>query len=157
VQVTVGQDSGTTLTVVPRYLPQGDVPCYNDFFSPTLPPIPASLSVEYPAQIWFDVQVAGASGAGAPTGTVQLFDAGNPIATLTLDPNGYAYGLEGESPDYYYNNCLEYQVELANIPVFNAGAHTITATYSGDNTFPPRARRCLLLQLTSLRTPIRPL
>jgi len=31
-----------------------------------------------------------------------LFDAGNPIATLTLDPNGYAYGLEGESPDYYY-------------------------------------------------------
>ena len=136
VQVTVGQDSGTTLTVVPRYLPQGDVPCYNDFFSPTLPPIPASLSVEYPAQIWFDVQVAGASGAGAPTGTVQLFDAGNPIATLTLDPNGYAYGLEGESPDYYYNNCLEYQVELANIPVFNAGAHTITATYSGDNTFP---------------------
>jgi len=92
--------------------------------------------VEYPAQIWFDVQVAGASGAGAPTGTVQLFDAGNPIATLTLDPNGYAYGLEGESPDYYYNNCIEYQVELANIPVFNAGAHTITATYSGDNTFP---------------------
>jgi len=157
VQVTVGQDSGTTLTVVPRYLPQGDVPCYNDFFSPTLPPIPASLSVEYPAQIWFDVQVAGASGAGAPTGTVQLFDAGNPIATLTLDPTAtptvWRESRRITTTTTAWSIRLSWRTSRSLTRERTPSRRRIRATTRSR----PRARRCLLLQLTSLRTPIRPL
>ncbi len=138
VQVTVGQDSGTTVSVVSRAVPQGDLTCTTDYYYPTFGP---ATTFEYPNQIWFDATVTGASGTGAPTGTVTLSDsynggASSVIATLTLDPDGYAYGLEGVDPIYFNENCLLYQVEYANIPIFSAGTHIITAAYSGDNTFP---------------------
>jgi hypothetical protein len=53
-------------------------------------------------------------GAGTPTGTVTFSDGGSPIGTATLDPSG-----------------------TATITPWSlaAGAHTITASYRGDNTF----------------------
>jgi hypothetical protein len=49
-----------------------------------------------------------------PTGTVLLMDGATSLGTLTLDSNGNASIM---------------------IPLFTAGTHTITVTYSGDNNY----------------------
>jgi hypothetical protein len=68
---------------------------------------------------WFQVQIAGASGAGVPTGTVTLSSAGKPLGTYPLDENGTIYIQEG--PGQAFDPGL--------------GAYTIEASYSGDSSF----------------------
>ena len=85
----------------------------------------------YGADIWIDAQVAGGSGTGVPTGTVTLNEDGNLLATLNLDANGHAFTLAGPISN---NNCL-YLYDYSNVPTFTGGSHSITASYSGDQTY----------------------
>lgn len=69
----------------------------------------AGQSVTFTATV-----AAVAPGAGMPTGTVTFFDGVTPLGTVTLNGSGQA---------------------TLSTSTLTTGAHTITATYSGDNSF----------------------
>jgi hypothetical protein len=76
----------------------------------------ASTQLTYPGATNVTVCVSGATKA-TPTGTVQIDDGATTLTTLTLGGNGCAY--------WYIS------------PGLNAGAHSMTAVYSGDKNNPP--------------------
>ncbi|MGB6743165.1 MAG: Ig-like domain repeat protein [Terracidiphilus sp.] len=76
----------------------------------------ASTQLIYPGATNVTVCVSGATKA-TPTGTVQIVDGATVLTTLTLGGNGCAY--------WYIS------------PGLKAGAHSITAVYSGDKNNPP--------------------
>ncbi|MGA3193455.1 MAG: protease pro-enzyme activation domain-containing protein [Terriglobales bacterium] len=88
--------------------------------------------------IWAQVSVAGVSGYGVPTGTVTITDSingglTNNVTTVTLDPNGNGYLVAG-NVGTASNSCL-YDYLFSQAPMFSGGTHSVSATYSGDNTF----------------------
>ena len=78
------------------------------------------------------MNVAGNSGAGAPTGTVTVNLDGNPLGTYALDPNGNASVLSGAMHQLAIASTT---TKYSNVPTIVAGGHTLTASYSGDGTF----------------------
>jgi hypothetical protein len=126
IQVTVSSESGG-VTITPyalNALETGANPCT----------ITAQNTFTYGQDTLINVNVAGASGDGAPTGTVALTLDGNPLQTLTLDPNGNAYAFSGAitNPLANASNCIyEYLYPSTTLA---GGSHTIGATYSGDNS-----------------------
>jgi hypothetical protein len=118
VQVTVSQE-GSGLTITPYSL------------NGTACTITSGTSFAYSSDILVNLNVAGISGAGAPTGTVALSLDGTQIASLPLDPNGNAFTLSGAIPS---SSCI-YDYNFDNVNSFAAGSHTLTATYSGDGTY----------------------
>ena len=82
-----------------------------------------NATAPYGAPIQLKVAAAGASGNGHPTGTVTINDGANVVTTASLAADGTAYLLTGNGAGY----------------CFAIGAHTLTASYSGDNSFNPSA------------------
>ncbi|MFI5097499.1 MAG: Ig-like domain repeat protein, partial [Candidatus Acidiferrales bacterium] len=76
-------------------------------------------SADYGAAVTVRVTVAGASGSGMATGAVTLQDGTTLVGTYALTPDGSAYMPTGNGGKYS----------------FGVGAHTLTATYAGDNSF----------------------
>jgi hypothetical protein len=76
-------------------------------------------SAAYGAPVQLKVITAGVSGQGIPTGTVTIQDGANVVGTSNLSSDGTAYLLTGGGASY----------------AFAPGAHSITAVYSGDNSF----------------------
>jgi hypothetical protein len=76
-------------------------------------------SAAYGAALQLKVNAAGASGQGVATGTVTVLDGTNTVATSTLAADGSAYLLTGAGATY----------------AFAPGSHSLTASYSGDNSF----------------------
>lgn len=69
-----------------------------------------------------EIQVAGKSGTGAPTGSVTVADGGTTLATVPLAESGHTF------------------VEVDNQPVGTGmlvGHHMLTVSYDGDNSFKP--------------------
>jgi len=83
--------------------------------------ITASTSTSLGTNFFVQVKVAGASGAGVPTGTVSFSTNGNTYGPFTLDTTGSIYIPCGPST-------------VCDLPI---GTYTFTAKYSGDNSFNP--------------------
>jgi hypothetical protein len=76
-----------------------------------------NISLPYGYYLFINAQVASASGTGTATGSVTFLDGNTPLATVPLDNTGLAeFSLCGT------DSCLA------------LGSHTITASYSGDNS-----------------------
>jgi hypothetical protein len=82
-------------------------------------PIVPATSAGLGTNFFVQVQVAGASGAGVPTGTVSFSTNGNTYGPYPLDHTGSIYIPCGPGTD-------------CDLPV---GSYTFTAKYSGDNSF----------------------
>jgi hypothetical protein len=80
---------------------------------------PSGGSVNYGDPLNVRIQVAGASGAGIATGTVTLSDGTTTIGNYALGADGSAFLATGQATNYS----------------FSVGAHSLTATYAGDNSF----------------------
>ena len=78
-----------------------------------------SGSATYGAPLQIKATVAGASGQGSATGTISILDGLSAIQTANLAADGTAYLLIGGGASY----------------AFGPGPHSLTATYSGDNSF----------------------
>ena len=104
--VTVTPESSSTSLTAYTY----------DVSGPTV--IPPSLP--YGQFIYFHSEVKGASSQGSATGTITYRDGTNILGTLALNTKGEAELISG---GFGANVCL---------PI---GTHTITASYSGDNSF----------------------
>ena len=79
----------------------------------------ASGGSSYGTSLSVKIVVAGVSAYGVATGSVQIFDNGSPISSASLNPEGVAFISSGGNSAY----------------AFAPGAHSLTATYSGDNSF----------------------
>ena len=79
----------------------------------------ASGTVAYGAAVQLTATVAGVSGQGAATGTVTIQDSGNNVGTYGLAAAGTATIPTGGGSGYS----------------FAPGTHSLTAVYSGDNSF----------------------
>ncbi len=81
------------------------------------------------------------SPAGAPTGTVLLFDGGLPLATITLNP-GSSTSTGGSAQAFFATALL------------GVGTHTLSARYSGDTSnlvsFSPNVSETILLSTFTL-------
>ncbi len=71
-------------------------------------------SYPYGSQIYVDADIAGTSGVGTATGSVQVKDNGNAVATVNVNSGSVAE---------------------AQISTFTPGAHSVTAAYAGDASF----------------------
>jgi len=78
-----------------------------------------SGSAAYGASLQLKAVVAGASGQGTATGTVTIQDGATTVGTSALASDGTAYLLTGGGATY----------------AFAPGQHSLTAVYSGDNSF----------------------
>jgi hypothetical protein len=76
-------------------------------------------SASYGTALQLKVVAAGTSGQGHATGTVTIQDGTNTVVTTTLAADGSAYVLTGAGATY----------------AFAPGPHSLTASYSGDNSF----------------------
>jgi large repetitive protein len=79
----------------------------------------ASSSAGYGAPVQLKVTVAGVSGQGIASGAIELQDNNSIVTTSALGPDGSAYILTGGGASY----------------AFGPGAHSLTASYSGNNSF----------------------
>jgi hypothetical protein len=91
----------------------------------------SATTFAYGANLYVDTYVNPGTGAGVPTGTVvyTVSRSGTTVGTLTttLDPQGNTYFQSGQSiPGFYLK---------ANFAALSPGSYTLTAAYSGDNTF----------------------
>jgi large repetitive protein len=77
-------------------------------------------SAAYGDQVNIHAAVTGASGNGAPGGTISFSDGGSPLASRTLANNG-----EADLVSFGFNTPLTLTV----------GTHTVSAAYSGDSSF----------------------
>ncbi len=117
-QVTVSPEAGA-VTITPYAL------------SGSACTITSSSSFTYGQDTLININVAGTSGNGAPTGTVALTLDGNPWTTVTLDPNGNAFAYSGATTAD--TSCV-YDYAFPSVNMIAAGSHTIGATYSGDSS-----------------------
>jgi hypothetical protein len=76
-------------------------------------------SAGYGSPLQVKVTVSGASGQGVATGSVTIEDGTNQVGTTNLASDGIAYLLTGGGAAY----------------AFAPGSHSVTASYSGDNSF----------------------
>lgn len=76
-------------------------------------------SATYGAALQLKVVAAGTSGQGVATGTVTIQDGATSVVTSTLAADGSAYLLTGAGSSY----------------AFAPGSHSLTVSYSGDNSF----------------------
>ncbi len=76
-------------------------------------------SAAYGAPLQLKVITAGVSSQGVATGTVTIQDGANVVGTSSLASDGTAYLLTGGGASY----------------AFAPGGHSVTAVYSGDNSF----------------------
>jgi Pro-kumamolisin, activation domain/Bacterial Ig-like domain (group 3) len=76
-------------------------------------------SVPYGNLVQFDAKVQGISATGIATGAVTLLDGTTVIGTYALAADGGAYTSTGSGASYS----------------FPVGAHSVTASYAGDNSF----------------------
>jgi hypothetical protein len=76
--------------------------------------VPFAGSPIFGTEAYFSIAVAGASGKGNPTGTVNVLDGTTVIATGTLNSLGGA---------------------LFSTTALGVGSHTLSVSYSGDNSF----------------------
>jgi hypothetical protein len=120
VQVTVTGE-GSTVTITPGYIDGTN--CLLNFQS----------TFTYGQYLWTTVNVAGTSGQGVPTGTVNITLDGNSYTTVSLDPNGNGYLAAGSVPS---SSCI-YDYNFAQAPTVPGGPHSIGVSYSGDGTFGP--------------------
>jgi Pro-kumamolisin, activation domain/Bacterial Ig-like domain (group 3) len=129
-QISVATEA-TNVTITPAYI--NGTACTLNFTS----------SFTYGQFNFTTINVAGVSGYGTPTGTVTLtntnptYNGGNGVGvaytlgTPTVDPQGNVYLSSGPMPD---TSCVWDYLEpiIATLP---GGTNTLSATYSGDNTF----------------------
>ena len=85
--------------------------------------VPLQSSVLYGEPVAMQFNVTGASGIGAVTGSVTLFDNKRPLGTFQLNEGGNGFA----------------QIDNITATGLLTGHHAITATYSGDNSFQPAA------------------
>jgi hypothetical protein len=103
----------------------------------------AANSQGYGTPVEFQVQAAGASGQGYPSGTVTLADGGTTFATIPLSSNGQASLITCVPPGGYFP-------PLPTLPCFSAGTHQFSASYSGDTSFNPSPTPPAASQLASV-------
>jgi len=85
---------------------------------------PVSVStLPYGDFVYFHAQVASASGNGTPTGTITFQDGATVLETLSVDATGASELVSGGAAEEGATICL------------TLGSHSITASYSGDNSF----------------------
>src|SRR5581483_1546551 len=108
-----------------------------------------STTFAYGSYIWTDVVVAGASGQGAPTGTVAITDNGNPLLTTTLNPNGAGHFLSGAIPS---SSCV-YASTFQDTAPLVGGTHLLGATYSGDSSFGAASATPVTVTITKATVP----
>ena len=124
-QISVSSEP-VTITITPQYI------------NLTACTITNQSTFTYGQLVWAQVSVAGTSGYGVPTGSVTITDSinGGPtnnVTTVTLDSNGNGYLIAGNMGTAS-NSCL-YDYLFAQAPMLVGGTHSLSATYSGDNSF----------------------
>ncbi|MDE1156442.1 MAG: Ig-like domain repeat protein, partial [Acidobacteriaceae bacterium] len=88
------------------------------------PPVASSV-VAYGSYLGLQVQVAGKSQQGTPSGSVSFYDNGQLLGALKLDTAAQATLNTGYAP-----------VAPVSAPLYlSVGTHSITVSYSGDNSF----------------------
>jgi DNA-binding beta-propeller fold protein YncE len=93
-------------------------------FDPAVTMSLSATEVTYPALVNDTICVASAVKNTTATGTVQIFDGSTALTTLKLASNGCAFWTT---------------------PVLNAGAHSLTANYSGDSNNPSGISQAYIL------------
>jgi hypothetical protein len=117
-----------TLTVTPE---SATVTVAPNAFNGTTCVETAQTTFVYGSYVWTDINVAGASGQGVPTGTVAVTDNGNPLVTTSLNANGAGHFLSGAIPT---SSCVS-GFTFQDAPPLIVGTHVLGASYSGDATF----------------------
>jgi hypothetical protein len=117
-----------TLTVTPEAATVTIAP--NAFNGTTCVETPQTTFV-YGSYVWTDINVAGASGQGVPTGTVAVTDNSNPLVTTPVNANGEGHFLSGAIPT---SSCVS-GFTFQDAPPLTVGTHLLGASYSGDATF----------------------
>ena len=104
---------------------------------------PISVStIPYGNFLYLQSQVSSASGIGVATGSVTYMDGGTPLGTVSLNSDGQTVLVSGGYAISGATLCL---------PV---GTHSITATYSGDNSLNSALTAQLLSIAVTKATPI---
>lgn len=85
----------------------------------------STSSVPFGDFLYLHAAVASSSGNGVATGTVTFLDDSHPIGSITLNSKGEGELVSGGSP------------QLGAALALPVGSHSITATYSGDNSLNP--------------------
>jgi Pro-kumamolisin, activation domain/Bacterial Ig-like domain (group 3) len=117
-QISVGTEA-VNITITPGYI------------NGTACTLNTTNSFTYGQNLDIQVNVAGVSGYGVPTGTVNITVDSNSYGTENLDSNGNGYLVSGAVPD---TSCIwDYMEPISS--AISGGTHTVSATYSGDNTF----------------------
>ena len=99
---------------------------------------PVSGPLLYGQPTALEIKVAGASGQGAPTGSVTVAEGANALATVPLAESGHTL------------------VEVDTLPAGSGmlvGHHTLTVSYSGDNSFQPATSAPVKLNVIK-KTPV---
>lgn len=110
IPVTISPESSVTSTVL---------------FAPGTGPV-NGLGVGYGEPVTIQATVAGASGQGIATGKVTLMQNGTQVSSVTLDSFSQAH----------WATCPTFASPIRNtFPCLTPGTYSITATYSGDNSF----------------------
>ncbi len=128
VAVTVGKESSQTFLVIPTYDSNGNQISGN------------VTSVTYGSNYIIQMYATDKNAVGSPSGPpspacYQENPLTCPSGTVTLTDKGSALGTGGGGAGIYNLNVGGYTRNLApNLP---AGAHTLVATYSGDNSYQP--------------------
>lgn len=90
----------------------------------------------YGVPVTLGVQVQGAPGVPAPTGTITFLDGGRPIGSVPVGPDGHASLVAPSS----------------SLPVLSVGAHSIGAIYSGDANYQTAAPLALTIIVAKATT-----
>lgn len=87
-----------------------------------------TTTTTYGNELNFTVTAAGKSGQGTPTGSISIYDNGVLIGTASLTSENYVTIATGYPPSLL--------AVPSSKPIYlSTGSHSITATYTGDNSF----------------------
>jgi hypothetical protein len=126
VPVTVAPENSQTFIVVPSFDSNGSLVSGNARL--------VSYGSRYILRMYVTDQNAVANPAGAPTGTCDQVNVLTcPTGTVTLTDNGTAVDSGGGGAGIYNLNIAGYTRDIA--PSLTGGTHTLTASYSGDNSY----------------------